>query len=374
MKIAIDARMWDESGIGRYLRNLVYHLAKLDKKNDYFILLRQKNLDIKLPKNFTKIKADFSWYGVKEQWEMPGILSKLKLDLVHFPHFNVPILYSGKFVVTIHDLIHQHFQQESTTSKNILTHKIKKYGYKKAFNYALTKSKKIITPTASVKHQLTNEWSVAATKIEVTHEAVEEELVKLVNSRTETVFAHLREKFSITKPYLFYVGNAHPHKNIERLILVFRQLRLTHPELQLVLSGKENYFWKKVLKQVREEEVQGIIYTGYITDEEMAALYKNALAFVLPSLEEGFGIPVLEAMAADCPVVASDIPAVKEVGGEVVFLFDASDEVDMRRKLLQVVENSRLRKVLSDRGLKHYKKFSWENLAKQTLEVYLKCV
>ncbi|OGE34501.1 hypothetical protein A3C32_04120 [Candidatus Daviesbacteria bacterium RIFCSPHIGHO2_02_FULL_41_14] len=365
MRIGIDARMYDESGIGRYLRNLISHLGKLDKHNSYFVLLQEKNIHIKLPKNFSKIKANFGWYGLKEQWELPGILSKLNLDVVHYPHFNVPLLYSGKFVVTIHDLIHQHFTDQETSTKRELVQKIKKYGYKKVFNFAVNKSQKIITPTISIKNQLIKEWSINSEKIKATHEAVEDELIKLVAKNNSAVL--------VTGSYLFYVGNAHPHKNLEKLITVFRQLRLTHPELQLVLSGKENYFWRRVQKLVQDDAIQGVVFTGFITDEQMATLYKNALAFVFPSLEEGFGIPLLEAMAFGCPVVASNIPVIKEVGEDAVFYFDPKDEIEMRGKLLQVIENSRLRKVLTDRGLKHYKKFSWENLAQQTLEVYKQC-
>ena len=110
MRIAIDGRLINESGIGRYIRNLLDNLAILDKENKYFILLKKRDLEkFNWGKNFEKVEADFGWYSATEQIKLPQILNKLNLDLTHFPHFNVPLLFRGKFIVTIHDLIHQHF-------------------------------------------------------------------------------------------------------------------------------------------------------------------------------------------------------------------------------------------------------------------------
>src|SRR4051812_11445328 len=112
MRIGIDARFYSESGVGRYIRNLIKHLQELDSKNEYFIFLLKKNYDILEFKNekFHKVLADFKWYGATEQIKLPKLLRKYDLDLVHFPHFNVPVFYKGKYVVTVHDLIHQHYK------------------------------------------------------------------------------------------------------------------------------------------------------------------------------------------------------------------------------------------------------------------------
>ena len=131
MRIVIDARMYQESGIGRYLRNLLCNLQKIDHKNEYYIILNKDSITAfqNDNPNFHKVLADFKWYGVKEQIRLPGLLNQLKPDLVHFPHFNVPIFYRGKYVVTIHDLIHQHFQMGRATTHDPITYKIKKLGY-----------------------------------------------------------------------------------------------------------------------------------------------------------------------------------------------------------------------------------------------------
>ncbi|RJQ27327.1 glycosyltransferase family 1 protein, partial [Candidatus Parcubacteria bacterium] len=303
MKIVIDARFWGESGIGRYIRNLVGELGKIDKNNEYVLLLLKKDLNIKLPLNFKKIEADFRWYSFKEQLLLPKILKKNKPDLVHFPHFNVPIFYNGKYVVTIHDLIHQHFQSRDTTIRNPLIFKIKKFGYEKSFARAVRKSVKIFTPSEFVKKQLIDQWKVDGKKIIVTYEAVETSLVnasKLVGSRD---FYKLGRKFNIKKPYLFYVGNAQPHKNLTRLIEVFQEIEQVVSGYQLVLAGPSHVFWERIKQGMKTDS---IIFPGFVTEKELAILYKNATAFIMPSLEEGFGIPVLEAMACGIPVISSN--------------------------------------------------------------------
>lgn len=368
MRVVIDARLWSESGIGRYIRNLVWQLQKLDKENDYFILHLKKEFDgITYKDNFKGILANFRWYGFAEQLSLPKLLKLLAPDLVHFPHFNVPIFYRGKYVVTIHDLIHQHFQMRRATTHDPLTYKIKKMGYKKVFSSAVCHAAKIITPSAFVKRQLLKEWCANSHRVVVTPEGVEDNFIQLLKQYREQDFGKLIEKFGIGKPYLFYVGNAHPHKNIKALIKAFEVVKNMYPGLSLVLSGPSHHFWEQIKKK---SNLGGLIFTGFVTEKELATLYKNALAFVMPSLEEGFGIPVLEAMAAGCPVVSSDMASLPEIGGNACLYFDPKKEEDMVEKLVQITGDENLRRELIVKGNKRYKEFSWERLAKQTLEVY----
>lgn len=365
MKIGIDARMYRESGIGRYTRNLIYYLQNLDKENEYFILLKKNDFGLlHLPDNFQKVLADFGWYGINEQTKLPGILKKLKLDLVHFPHFNVPIFYSGKFVVTIHDLIHQHFQMNRATTLNPIVYKIKQLGYDKTFKNAVTKSTKILVPSNYVKNLLIGEWQTDEEKIVVTPEAVDDKVLSIANSLS-------RNERKIKVPYLFYVGNAHPHKNVEGLILVFLKLKEKYRELNLVLSGEDHYFWQRIKSEYKNS---GIIYTGFVSDDELVTLYKNAVCFVMPSFEEGFGIPLLEAMACKCPVISSNAGSLPEVGGNACLYFNPKDLEDMEKKIEELLTNKRVRNHLIFKGNRRYKQFSWKRLAKQTLEVYKRCL
>lgn len=371
MKVAIDARMYRQSGVGRYIKNLIFWLEKLDKKNDYFILLGKKDFNtLKFNKNFNKVLADFSWYGIKEQWELPKILNRLNVDLVHFPHFNTPIFYNKKFVVTIHDLIHQHFQMKRVTTHGPFIYKIKQFGYGKIFGSAVSKSQKIITVSGFVKNQLQKNWPKSRGKILVTPEAVDDKILSIVKFLYGVKQEQILKKLNVKQPFIFYIGNAHPHKNIKGLIKAFLKLRKNYQYLTLVLAGGEHYFWEQIKKEFQDKDVK---YVGHISDEQMVALYKSAKVFVLPSFEEGFGIPVLEAMACSCPVAASNVASIPEVGGKAAVYFNPKDIEDMAEKITLVLNNEKLRKDLINKGLKRYKIFSWEKLAGQTLEVYERC-
>ncbi len=367
VKIGIDCRLWDESGVGRYTRNLVSELAKLDTENFYYLFLLKKNLSIKVPKNFVKVEANFGWYGFTEQLKLPKILKQYDLDLVHFPHFNVPLLYRGKFIVTIHDLLHQHFAMKRATTLNPVIYKVKRLSYQQAFRHAAFQSQKIITPSQSVKDQLIDEWKINDTKITVTPEGVEENLLALKRTVKKDDFKKVAEKFNIKGQYLFYIGNAHPHKNVEGLLAAFKEIRERFPEVQLVLSGPDHYFWQRVQK---ENQSEGVIYTGFVTDKELVTLYSNAKALVVPSFEEGFGIPLLEAMACGCPVVSSNGGSLPEVGGDACLYFDPKNKKEMVSQIEKIIKDEKLRKSLISKGEKRYKQFSWEKMAKQTLQIY----
>lgn len=372
MTIAIDARMLRQSGIGRYLRNLIGALQKIDQENQYYLLMLREDYDTaKYHSNFHKVLADFRWYGIAEQRRLPTLLRRIKPDLVHFPHFNVPIFYQGKFVVTIHDLIHQHFRMKRATALDPITYRLKQAGYKKVFKAAVANSDKILTPTKFVAGQLEEEWGVPPGKIEVTYEAVEDridDLARLVSARQLAGWRReVGERLGISGRFLYYVGNAHPHKNVEGLIEAFKLIRERYGDLQLALSGADSFFWQRVRQRYGKE---GVIYTGYVDDKTMVALYKGAACFVMPSFEEGFGIPILEAMACGCPVVSSNAGPLKEVGGEAALYFDPHNIQDMARKISTVLKDKRAAHELVKKGLKRCRQFSWERLAGKTLATY----
>ncbi len=371
MRIVIDGRMYNESGIGRYIRNLISSLQIVDQENEYFILHLRRDYDtLVYCNNFHKVLTEFRWYGLGEQIKLPGLLKSLKPNLVHFPHFNVPIRYGGKFVVTVHDLIHQHFSMERSTTHGPAIYKLKQLGYKKVFKSAINKSVAIIVPSHFVKRQLIKDWKVSEDKISVTYEAVEDKLFKIANKMKMEDIKLVMRKFNIQKPYLFYVGNAHPHKNVEGLIKTFLRLKKKYLQLKLVLAGNDHYFWQRIRKEFQDSD---LIYTGLVSDRELVALYKNAKCFVLPSFEEGFGIPVLEAFASSCPVISSNAGSLPEIGGNACLYFDPRNLDDMVAKISMLLTDEKLGQQLMKRGLKRCKEFNWEKLAKKTLEVYQEC-
>lgn len=365
MRIGIDGRLWNESGVGRYIRNLVYQLGKLDKKNEYVLFVRSKDYEsIKHQVSSVKyqwkvVNAGVRWHSVEEQLMFPSILNRERLDLVHFPYFSVPIFYKRPFTVTIHDLILHHFPTGEASTLPLPFYQLKLLGYKFVISQAAKKAKKIITVSNATKEEIVDHLGVHSQKVVVTYEGVGE---RVSSSRYQVL--------SIKKPYFLYVGNAYPHKNLERLLEAFNGIRQN--DIQLVFVGREDYFYKRLKEKVKEMGlVEDVIFYGEANDEELQSLYQNAKALVLPSLMEGFGLPAVEAMANKCLVVCSDIPALREICGEVAIYFNPYDVNDIVNKMKAICSNdlNHYNKNIEE-GLRRVKMFSWQEMAKQTLKIY----
>lgn len=359
MKVIFDARLYSQSGVGRYIKKLISHLARLDKKTKYIVyLIKEDFSSFKSPgKNFEKRLVDIPWHSLREQILLPFLLTKEKPDLVHFPYFSVPIFYPGKFVVTIHDLTIDHFETGRASTHNLFFYKLKRLAYKIVMKRALKKAKKVIAVSQATKREIVDHYQIDPKKIIVTYEAAEFK-----------VRPKPSEKPLISPPYLLYVGNAYPHKNLERLFNVFNLLQLSR--LKLVLVGQKDFFYKRLEKSLSASQKKGIVFFGFADDGELANLYTHASAFVFPSLMEGFGLPGLEAMAAGCPVLASDIPVLREVYRKAAVYFNPRNINDMTEKIREVIDNQELREKLKGAGFKQVKKYSWCKLARQTLEIY----
>ena len=180
----------------------------------------------------------------------------------------------------------------------------------------------------------------------------------------------------LVKPYLLYVGNAYPHKNLERLILAFKKLVDDGLDYQLVLVGGEDYFYRKLKLKIENWKLKikdGIIFAGFMSDDDLDALYRNASLYVFPSLYEGFGLPPLEAMARGVPVVSSNATCLPEILGDAAFYFNPLDIDDMARVIKETLSSDRARKALIQKGFEQIKKYSWRKMAEETLKLYSKC-
>lgn len=353
-------------GLGRYVERLVENLEKLDSQNKYIIFLRKENWDYYTPKfsNFKKVLADYPWYSLKEQIMMPLAVRREKLDLVHFPHFNIPIFCSTKFVATIHDLILLQFPTPRATTLGPLLYKIKYFGYRLVIGLGLRRAKKVITVSDCTKKELVKFFKINPEKIEVTYEAcdgVEYGQLKMPERK------HL-VKFGIKKPYLLYVGNAYPHKNLEGLMKIFPKLNL---DCQLVLVGREDYFYKRMKEEIKGKPIEkNIIFTDFVSEAILADLYRNAQVYVFPSFVEGFGLPGLEAMSYGLPLAASNSSCLPEIYGDAAIYFNPKDEQDIMEKIKFVWTDEPTRQNLIKLGLEQVKKYSWKNLAEKTLQIY----
>ena len=357
MKIGIDARFFGprSKGLGRYTQELIKNLEKIDRQNDYVIFLRQDEFDEYEPQNplFKKVLAPYRWYSLAEQIFMPLAIAREKVDLMHFPHFNVPIFYRGRFVVTIHDLILQYFSNRRNSLWLKLKYWAKNAAYHLIIRSALWRAQKIITVSNYVKEDIIKCFGVEAGKIAVTYEG----------APAQTITSS-----SKTDPYLLYVGNAYPHKNLERLIRAFEIMDKEGNGFKLVLVGWDEYFYPRLKKSVLE--TKRIVFAGFVSDEELAKFYNNASLYVFPSLCEGFGLPPLEAMARGIPVVSSSATCLPEILSQAALYFDPGDENDMAQKITTVLTDENLQQDLVRRGFEQIKKYSWEKMAWETLEIY----
>ena len=368
MRIGIDCRLWNETGVGRYTRNLVKNLQIADKSNEYTLFVLSKDYEsIKYYvlsskyHNWKIVRTNIRWHTVEEQLKFPNILNKENLDLMHFPYISAPFFYSKPFVVTIHDLIPLHFPTGEASTLPLPLYKIKLLGYKFILSAAAKKAKKIITVSNATKKEIIDHLKADPNRVVVAYEGVS------FNSK----FKIQNSKFKIQK-YFLYAGNVFPHKNIDRLLEAFNLLVFQHSEISLVMVGKEDYFYKRLKDKVRSMGLQkSVLFYGEVSDEELVSLYRNAKALIMPSLMEGFGLPVLEAMANKCLVLGSNIPALGEICGDGAIYFDPYDINDIARKMKEVYyDNTYHHRDKIKKGLERSKKFSWEKMAKETLKIY----
>jgi len=366
MRIGIDGRLWNETGVGRYIRNLVWELQKVDKKNEYVLFVKSgiNKQDVKITQhNWKIIETDIHWHSLAEQIKFPQALEKENLDLVHFPYFSLPIFYNKPFVVTIHDLIINHFPTGKASTLPYPLYQLKRVGYSAVLNHAVKNAEKIIVPLHAVEEDVIKTLGTLRERIAVTYEGA---------SQAKISQAHFKQD----KKYFLYVGNAYPHKNLATLLDAFTQFRKeNHEDVSLVLVGKDDYFYKILSEKIAEEKIEGMELKHSLSDPELFALYSQAIAFVSASHMEGFGLPPLEAMSSGCLVLLSDIPSFREVCQDIAFYFDPSSATALKKQM-QIVYNldHKKKQLRQANGRERVKDFSWEKMAKQTLKIYESCI
>lgn len=351
MKVAVDARMLKMSGIGTYIQNLV-------KRNSYNIALGNIEELKEFGFNSEIIEYNSKIYGIKEQFKFPyKELKKFNPDVLHVPHYNVPIFYRGKLIVTIHDLTHLVYPE-------FLPNKLAYFYAKFMMWIAIKKASKIITVSENTKKDIINFFKTDPQKIEVVPLAAGEEFVKKEKKHVE----YLYDKFNIPKDkkILMYVGNLKPHKNIERLLEAYSKINnIDSTKLLLVGKAFENYqSLEKKEKSLKIEEK--VIHTGIVTQEELVDLYNLVDLFVFPSLYEGFGLPVLEALSCGSLVICSNVSSIPEVGGNAVEYFNPNDINDISRKIENNLDNLNN----NNNTIEWLQRFNWVKTQKKHSEIF----
>jgi len=361
VKIAIDARILYTS-TGRYVERLLHHLQEIDRDNQYVVLLLKKDFDRWQPTapNFTKAVADFPIYSIREQIQFALLLYRLHPDLVHFAMPQQPILYFGRHVTTVHDLtlIENLNKRKHGFLRNIYKNYLKPAVFKIVLRWFILSSKTVLTPTQFVKEHLISKLGARSSKVVVTYEAVD----ALSDTPKKPDF------INETDEYVMYLGNAYPYKNVWRLIEAFHTLG--RPNLKLVLVGKKEFFYEELERQTVEAGITGVVFTDFVADEGTAWLNQHAQAFVTASLSEGFCLPGLEAMYYGTPVLSSNASCLPEVYGPAADYFNPLDVADITRAIGDLLDNPGRQAELRAAGPEWIKRYSWEKMARETLDVY----
>jgi glycosyltransferase involved in cell wall biosynthesis len=337
VRIAIDARKIADYGIGTYIRGLLGGLAEIGG-SDRYVVLAPASARALVPSGFEHVVVDAPHYSLRELVVIKRAIERAGADLFHAPHYVVPFTKCPA-VVTIHDLIHLNQRMRNRLAPLYARVMIGR---------AVRNSARILTVTETVKRQIMGKFGCDDAKIVVTPNGV------------NPLFRAAEPNRSPARYFLF-AGNDKPHKNVAALVEAFGIVRRRIAEVSLVLAGA---------RFRRFSAREGVITRGFVADGELASLYRNALAVVVPSLEEGFGLPALEAMSCGAAVITSAAEALVEVTGDAAIHADATSRDALADAMSRVASDDALRIDLASRGIVRARRFTWRACAEATRRAY----
>ena len=348
--IAVDCRMWQSSGIGTYLQNLVPRLVRRMPDVRFALLGDAVRLAAVFDDTVQYCPLQAPIYSLREQWRLAAAVPA-GTALFWSPHYNIPLFSSAPLLVTIHDALHAAMPE--------LFPGLLKQGYAALmFRAALKKSRLVLTDSQFTRQELLRLFGsvAAAARMEVVPLGVDQQWFDIV-----------RQPAAGQRPFLLYVGNVKPHKNLRGLVRAFAMVRQRIAVDLLIVGEREGFLTGDAALMTEAAELgERVRFTGRVSLEELQRYYAQALALVLPSHYEGFGLTVLEAMAAGCPVICSHAASLPEVGGDAAVYFDPYNDRELAESLLRVAEDPELRQQLQLRGALQARRFSWDRTAALT--------
>lgn len=371
MRIAIDARMGDTSGgIGVYIRELISQLVEIDKKNQYFIITNKYSDRSFVPSvdNFTILVSSITrkHYFIKDLWNLfflPFLLKANNIDVYFNPRYILPF-FKGKtkMVVTVHDMIAFLY---SEIWPGISGFRIRNY-----IKLSSQRADAILTISNCAKKDIVRTLHIPENKVKVIYCGINKKLFKPIPDLS--LQRLIKRKYGIRKKFILTVGPLGTRKNHDRLIDAYSILpKYIREDYQLIITGEKKGTYNNLLKKVSEIYlVDDIVFTGFIPEKEMPMIISAASLFVFPSLYEGFGIPLLEAMACGIPILASNVSSIPEVVGSAALLFDPYNINKMANAINRGITDEDLRQKLVQKGFERIKKYSWKNTAKGILGVF----
>lgn len=372
MKIGLEIQpiLKDKTGVGWHTQKIIeqFKNGKFQFEGYGFNFLHRNKVSADLSRLNFKCKINpFIPYGVyKRIWRfLPftyNFLFNSNADIYHFFNFIVPPRIKGKVIVTVHDMVYKAYP-ETMSDKNfkLLDRELKR---------SLDRADKIVTVSEFSKMEISNLINIPSSKIDVVYNGVDE--IYYNNDFDENQQEKIRTKYGLPPKYMLYLGTIEPRKNIGRIIeAYYNYVRETRDDVYLVIAGKIGWKCDEVFQKIRDYRLEKrIILTGYVEEDDKPLIYKMSSLFIFPSLYEGFGMPVLEAMAAGVPVITSKTSALPEVAGDAAMPVDPLDVGQIAEYIKIVFRDDALRNDMIKRGIRQSMKFSWEKSAEKLLSIY----
>jgi alpha-1,3-rhamnosyl/mannosyltransferase len=358
--IGFDARLIGALGIGRYISGLLPQLAALLGDRLTVFANRQDAAIVRSliggSTHLTTVNAQP--YRLAEQSLLPLTLLRADLDLVHFPHYNLPLIKPGHFVVTVHDLFPFQFPE---IHSGLLPRQVNQM----LMRNAVRRAERIITPSQATALAVKQSFPRSADRVVSIPEAADDRFTSRRNPEAEAAW---QMRLGIRPPYVFYLGQWKAYKNLPVLLEAFARVRSTHPNSQLVIAGDDPRH-PEVRQRAAALPEGSVVLPGRLPESAVPDLYRGAAVVLLPSRAEGFGLPVIEAMACGVPVICSDLPVLREIADGVASFCDPNDPAAFAAAIGSVLDtpNSGVHRQL---GIERAHAFTWERAARQTVEAY----
>ncbi|MGH9570328.1 MAG: glycosyltransferase family 4 protein [Candidatus Angelobacter sp.] len=364
MKIAFDLRGINKPGIGRYMKSLAEGTIARAPEHEYLLLMPENavdRIDVPFLSNVQKIAPPLKYYSFREQLEIPRILRREKVDLLHSPHFNLPLMRACPAVVTIHDVIYLVFPEE-------LPSRIGRMYYRAMISASVRLADSIITVSEFSKKEIVRLLHVDAARIQVIPSGIARTFQKVTDLRR---LESMRKRYGIERDYILYTGIYRRRKNHAGLLHAFREFVRQGHRAQLVVAGPLGEGENDLRRLAAELEIgNDTVIAGFVSEPDLLALYSEARVYACPSLYEGFGFTVLEAMACGVPVVCSAEASLPEVAGEGALYANPRIPEEFADALARAFSNDTLRAELIQRGSRNLGRFSWNAVVDETLAIY----
>ena len=362
-KIAIDARKYFDYGIGSYIQNLASVLSGMHTTHEFTLIAASADIGrIEAPDGWHKEQSDYGKYSIGEIAFLGRKALASGIELFHEPHYTLPAGLKGRSVVTIHDLIHLKMPHYFSVVQR---------GYAATMmRYAVKNAGAVIADSQKTKIDILEAFHVEEDSVTVVHLGVHPVFRPLEDNRSIERF---RLAHRLPKPFVLFVGNVKPHKNIPALLSAFAQVQAKVRNLDLVFAGGACLADSGLAEQARKLGITGSIHDLYqVSESELVAAYNAAEVVVLPSFYEGFGYPPLESMACGTPVVVSSGGALPEIVGDAATIIDPLRPEELAEAIRTTLEDTQTRTTLIEKGKKRAAGFSWQKTGEQTLMIYEK--